>query len=530
MDDFEGDIRPPELSSWALSLLRGTAPVHAAETDTASRNSTYFTKRQQTQTTTQTQTAGSKANRFFKSLNLGQASRLNEEGVFEPLVEERKRKSNLLTPQKHSPKRKDVCDDNSVEVARRAEVKESLQDIKMGNVWNTKDDFVLDFKDVPSKTASRRISNPIGGSAQAQTTTQASMAPVAPASTSKYDNIVVNCKTYTVLEQIGKGGSSKVYKAHANKRTYAIKVVDIDDDEESTTLNELKGEIQILKKLRECPRVIQLVDYEFQQDSIKIVMECGEIDLAHVIQTRFKTEGFNEEFVRFHVNEMIQCISQVHAKGIVHSDLKPANFIFVRGTLKLIDFGISNAINGATVNVYRECQMGTPNYMAPETLVEVANDSNSIWRIGKPSDVWSIGCITYQLTYGHPPYHAYQGTKKILAITNPKVAIEFPSVSGGTHVPEALVQFMKRCLVRNPKQRHECHELLRGPFLSPICLSKGVLRDIVKWSVVYGGRHPEIGRGLSSKGKKEDGDDLERRSQAKLDTLVESLIEKVNQR
>lgn len=531
MDDYEGDIRPPELSTWALSLLRGEPLTATAETETATANSTCFTKRHQTQTHT------SKSNRFFKSLNLGQASRLNDDGVFEPLQDERKRKSSLLTPQKitSSPvcKKKDnqpiELDDNSLEVARKASVKESLNDIKIGNLWNgsgkhSENEFILDFNDMK-----HHKSPTLQQSIRQQRVSQ----PPPQQITSTAETITVNGKIYTVLEQIGKGGSSKVYKANLAKRNYAIKVVTFDNDEdELSTINELKGEIQILKKLKDCSRVIQLIDYEINLDSIKIVMECGEIDLAHVIQNKFKVNGFNEQFVRFHVNEMIQCINQVHEMGVVHSDLKPANFIFVKGTLKLIDFGISNSINGATVNVYRECQMGTPNYMAPETLIEISNDSSSIWKIGKPSDIWSIGCITYQLTYGHPPYHSYQGTKKILAITNPKITIDFPTSINNVHIPDALIQFMKRCLIRNPKLRSNCTDLINGAFISPICLSRSVLRDIVKWSVVYGGKHPEIGDGLNTRRKSNDQElnDLEKKSLIKLDTLVENLIQKVNQR
>lgn len=569
--EFEGDIRPPELSSWALSLLQGERHASAlqghhhdrSDTATTQATTTLFSRELPS---TQTHTGFSKANRFFTALNLGQASRLNEHGVYEPLQEMKngsnnstqlrtsileenikKRSAGTRTPIKSPSARKRAQQqdiqplaDLSIEIGRKSRIKETLEEIKVENVWSNKEnnkDLMLQLNDSRRKTSLEPAFNSNSSSANKHI-----IPSVNQINTTNSKIITVNGKSYTVLEQIGKGGSSKVYKATSSKRSYAIKVVtfddnDADEEQQMSTVNELKGEIQILRKLSDSSRVIQLIDHEINSESIKIVMELGEIDLAHVLQNRLKSHGFDEQFVRFHVNEMVQAIQQVHSKGIVHSDLKPANFIFVKGTLKLIDFGISNSINGATVNVYRECQMGTPNYMAPETLIEVANsnfqatDSNSVWRIGKPSDIWSIGCITYQLTYGRPPYHAYQGTKKILAITNPRISIEYPTEGpNGERIPDTLIQFMKRCLIRNPKNRITVDELLQSGFLNPISLSRGVLRDIVKWSVVYGGKHPEIGLGLNgTKGKqKSDLSDNEIKSLNKLDTLVENLIMKVN--
>lgn len=68
---------------------------------------------------------------------------------------------------------------------------------------------------------------------------------------------------------------------------------------------------------------------------------------------------------------MLEAVKTVHSAKIVHCDLKPANFLLVKGRLKLIDFGISKAIqSNDTTNVVRENQIGTVNYMSPEALCE----------------------------------------------------------------------------------------------------------------------------------------------------------------
>jgi serine/threonine-protein kinase TTK/MPS1 len=62
---------------------------------------------------------------------------------------------------------------------------------------------------------------------------------------------------------------------------------------------------------------------------------------------------------------MLEAVHAIHEERVVHSDLKPANFLFVRGALKLIDFGIAKAIQDETTNIHRDHQVGTVNYMSP---------------------------------------------------------------------------------------------------------------------------------------------------------------------
>lgn len=65
---------------------------------------------------------------------------------------------------------------------------------------------------------------------------------------------------------------------------------------------------------------------------------------------------------------MLEAVQVIHDEKIVHSDLKPANFVLVKGSLKLIDFGIAKAIPNDTTNISRDQQIGTANYMSPEAI------------------------------------------------------------------------------------------------------------------------------------------------------------------
>jgi serine/threonine protein kinase len=156
-------------------------------------------------------------------------------------------------------------------------------------------------------------------------------------------------------------------------------------------------------------------------------------------------------FIRLTWQQMLSAVHCIHEERIIHSDLKPANFLFVRGCLKLIDFGIAKAIQrDDTVNIYRESQVGTLNYMSPESILDTGEGVNGGLRMkcGRPSDVWSLGCILYQMCYGKTPFAELNMFQKLQAIVDPKHEILFPST-----VDSAAVDAMKLCLKRKPENR-----------------------------------------------------------------------------
>ena len=80
---------------------------------------------------------------------------------------------------------------------------------------------------------------------------------------------------------------------------------------------------------------------------IKIVLEIGSIDLAGYL--RRNPEKITIDYIKVSWKQILDAVQVVHDEGIVHSDLKPANFLLVKGNLKLIDFGIANAIQVSCV-------------------------------------------------------------------------------------------------------------------------------------------------------------------------------------
>ncbi|KAG5638162.1 hypothetical protein H0H81_001458 [Sphagnurus paluster] len=325
-------------------------------------------------------------------------------------------------------------------------------------------------------------------------------APQAPAPASAaivgQRQFTVNKKSYARLDMIGKGGSSRVFRVLAAAGgLYAIKRVSLDKTD-AEAMSGYMNEIALLKRLGGNSRIIRLIDSEVKpgpggsKGYLMLVMECGEVDLARLISERVH-DPLNMIWVAYYWQQMLQAVHVIHEEKIVHSDLKPANFVIVRGQLKLIDFGIANAIANDTTNIQRDHQIGTVNYMSPEAI-ELPDGMRRL-KVGRPSDIWSLGCILYQMVYGHPPFQHLSVYQKMKAIPDLTHVIEFPeftsplaptpkpsssgAVSGTVTPPKRLehlkrkvrrdvVDSMKSCLCRNPKERATIPQLLEQDWLA----------------------------------------------------------------
>lgn len=305
----------------------------------------------------------------------------------------------------------------------------------------------------------------------------------------KRNYISVNGKLFTRMDCIGRGGSSKVYRVMAeNFKVFALKRVTLEDQDEAA-IRGYKGEIDLLKRLENVERVVRLFDYELNEEkqTLSVLMEMGESDLNRVLTQRLNADeaSFDVTFTRYFWKEMLECVQAVHQYDIVHSDLKPANFLLLQGKLKLIDFGISNAIQDNTINVHREQHIGTPNYMSPEALIDsnaasgLPANVGKLMKLGKPSDVWSLGCILYQMTYGKPPFaHIANQMQRIMAIPNPNHIIDFPANGvGNVPIASSLIKTLRRCLNRDQSQRPTVTEMLgpSDPFLNPDSPAQGTV-------------------------------------------------------
>ncbi len=297
---------------------------------------------------------------------------------------------------------------------------------------------------------------------------------------------------YAKLECVGAGGTCKVFKVMApTRKVLAVKRIRLQGAQaRPESIANFVEEINLLKRLRGRDNIIQLVDAEVVREDavIYMVLEFGETDLAHLLARRSASRdaaagasaastsvaarlSTDENFLRLYFQQMVEAVATIHEERIVHSDLKPANFLIVEGSLKLIDFGIAKALADTgsagchdTTNIVREHQVGTINYMSPEAVLNGQAGANGrSLKIGRASDIWSLGCILYQMVYGHTPFSAITSLMpKLHAIANGSSAIAFPPTGNA-----ALEALMRAALERDPAKRITIPQILAHPFIRP---------------------------------------------------------------
>ncbi|KAI8450879.1 hypothetical protein BY996DRAFT_6416943 [Phakopsora pachyrhizi] len=313
--------------------------------------------------------------------------------------------------------------------------------------------------------------------------------------------IRVNSVEYSRQCIIGKGGSSKVYRASllkdssSSNKLVAIKVVGLKSSD-SSSFSSFCNEIDLLKRLKGHDRIIELIDsfIDYEKQKVWLVMELGEIDLSQLlnrqlsVQSSVTSNGISLRFVKHIWEQMLEAVHAVHEAGIIHTDLKPANFVLVQGSVKIIDFGIAKAVPADTTNISRETQIGTANYMSPEALmlqIDHRKKTQSV-KMGRGTDIWALGCILYQMIYGHTPFSKLTGSAKINAIRDPHHKIEYPQyiifekssrnqTESAPHrveesrnkvkVDQLAIETIKTCLKFKKEDRSSIPELLQDRFL-----------------------------------------------------------------
>mmetsp|Transcript_12316 Transcript_12316/g.17036 ORF Transcript_12316/g.17036 Transcript_12316/m.17036 type:complete len:772 (+) Transcript_12316:1461-3776(+) len=272
---------------------------------------------------------------------------------------------------------------------------------------------------------------------------------------SRFNTHPVLKSRYVLLNLLGKGGFSEVYKAFDLQETMfvACKIHQL-----NTLWTDKKKENYIKHAVRECnihksvvhPKIVQLFDvFEIDDNSLCTVLEfCNGSDL----DLHLKTNGcLSEREAKSIVTQIFGGLNYLSdlKRSVIHYDLKPANILFHNGEVKITDFGLSKIMEENQESLELTSQgAGTYWYLPPECF-ETGKDSPP--KISQKVDVWSVGVIFYQMLYGKKPFGNNMSQQKILAENViPNSLLDFPNKPV---VSKEAKDFIRKCLTHSILQR-----------------------------------------------------------------------------
>jgi len=212
---------------------------------------------------------------------------------------------------------------------------------------------------------------------------------------------------YQVIEELGKGGMGRVYKAldtEVNEKI-AIKLIKPEIAKEKKTIERFRNELRLARKVRH-KNVCQMFDLSKEQGRYYITMEYirGD-DLKSLIRRmgRFSpAQAINTAL------QVCDGLAEAHKLGVIHRDLKPQNIMIDQdGIARIMDFGIARSLEGKGLTGMG-VMIGTPEYMSPEQVEGKDTDQRS--------DIYSLGVILFEMVTGQTPFQGDTGRLRFKGI------------------------------------------------------------------------------------------------------------------
>jgi len=248
---------------------------------------------------------------------------------------------------------------------------------------------------------------------------------------------------YQIIEELGKGGMGKVYKALDTeiKEKIALKLINPEISADKRTIERFQNELKFARKISH-RNVCRMYDLNKEEGSYYITMEyvSGE-DLKSMIGMMGQLSGAKAISV---ARQVCEGLTEAHRLGVVHRDLKPQNIMIDKeGNARIMDFGIARSlkakgITGAGVMV------GTPEYMSPEQA--------EVKEVDQRSDIYSLGVILYEMVTGRVPF---EGETPLGIAMKHKSEMPKDPRELNSQVPSDLSRMILRCMEKDKEKRYQ---------------------------------------------------------------------------
>ena len=247
---------------------------------------------------------------------------------------------------------------------------------------------------------------------------------------------------YEIIEQIGTGGMSDVYKAKCHKlnRFVAIKVMKSEFSEDKTFVSKFRAEAQSVAGFTH-PNIVNVYDVGDENGIYYIVMELVEgITLKKYIEKRGRIPF--KEAVSIAI-QVANGLDAAHKHNIVHRDIKPQNIIISKeGKVKVTDFGIAKVASSSTIN--SSSTMGSVHYISPEQARGGYSDARS--------DLYSLGITIFEMITGTVPFDG----DSTVAVAVQHIQDEIPAPSTVTDdIPLSIDRIVLKLTQKKPDRRYQ---------------------------------------------------------------------------
>lgn len=266
---------------------------------------------------------------------------------------------------------------------------------------------------------------------------------------------------YELIEKIGEGGMSEVYKAKCKllNRYVAVKVLKREYSRDSAFVDKFKMEATAAAALT-CNNIVGIYDVGSQDGIDYIVMELVTgVTLKELIRKKIRLSLDETLDMGIQIAKALEC---AHKNGIIHRDIKPQNILVTEdGTVKVTDFGIAKAINSATITNTTKV-IGSAHYFSPEQAKGTVID--------KRTDIYSLGIVLYEMLTGKVPYEADSPVAVALKHIQESAV---PPIELNPTVSKSMNDLILKAMEKEPLKRYQSmSEMLQS--MKSINLNKNV--------------------------------------------------------